>query len=358
MILRHLRLVDFRNYTTIDVAPAPGLTVVVGSNGQGKTNLIEAVAYLSMLESFRGVPAEALVRDGQDRAQIRGEVEVDQRAVTVDATIARVGSSAVTVNGQRLRRARDLLGVVRCTVFTPDDLELVKGAPALRRQFLDQLLVALQPKMEQLRSDVDRVLRQRGNLLKQSGGRLTTDIQLTLDVWDTKLDQLGTALASARQRLVADLEPIVASAYTDVAGPGAAIGLRYSPSWFDEGLAAALVRTRTEDLRRGVTTVGPHRDDLEVSLHGASARTHASQGEQRSLALSLRLGGHALVTDRVGSPPILLLDDVFSELDPGRTAALVAHLPAGQSLLTTAERIPDGAKPELILEVRDGRLVS
>ena len=358
MILSHLRLIDFRNYTTVDVAPAQGLTVVVGTNGQGKTNLIEAVAYLSMLESFRGVPADALIRDGQERAQIRGEVSVDQRAVTVDATIARVGPSPVTVNGQRLRRARDLLGVVRCTVFTPDDLDLVKGAPLLRRQFLDQLLVALQPKMEALRADVDRVLRQRGNLLKQSGGRLTTDIQLTLEVWDAKLEQLGTQLAMARAQLVTDLEPIVTAAYRDVAGADATIGLRYAPAWLEEGLGAALTRTRAEDLRRGVTTVGPHRDELEVRLHGAAARTHGSQGEQRSLALSLRLGGHALVTERVGSPPILLLDDVFSELDPGRTAALVAHLPAGQSLLTTAERIPDGAQPELVLEVRDGRLVS
>jgi DNA replication and repair protein RecF len=354
--LRSLRLVDYRNYRELDVMPAPGLTVVIGANGQGKTNLIEAVAYLSTLESFRGVPADALVRDGAERALIRGDMMVEQRPVEIDATIARVGMSPVTVNGQRLRRTRDLLGVVRATVFTPDDLELLKGAPALRRGYLDQLLVSLQPKMSALRTDVERVLRQRGNLLKQSGGRLTGDIEQTLDVWDAKLHELGTQLAVARQQLVIELGPIVAGAYADLAGAPTPVALSYSPRWLDDGLMTALTRTRAEDLRRGVTTVGPHRDDLEVRLSGALARTHASQGEQRSLALSLRLGGHSLVTDKVGTPPILLLDDVFSELDPGRTAALVAHLPLGQSFLTTAETIPDGARPDLVLEVRAGAL--
>jgi DNA replication and repair protein RecF len=362
MRVTRLWLTDFRNYTSAEVAPAPdGLTVVMGGNGQGKSNLLEAVGWLATLSSFRGAPREAVVRRGSDQAVVRAEGDRDGRSMLVEAEV-NVGGAAgrrdrVLVNRQPLKRARDLLGALRVTVFAPDDLVLVKGGPAERRGYLDDLLVALHPRNDALRSDVERVLRQRGALLKQAGGRLTADVASTLDVWDAKLAAVGAELASAREALVAGLEPEVAKAYGQVAAGGADVAVGYERSW-SGSLAEALVVARGDDVRRGVSTVGPHRDELVLGLSGMPARTHASQGEQRSLALALRLAGHALVTESGGTPPVLLLDDVFSELDPERTEALVAHLPSGQALLTTAGPLPAGVRAAATVRVVDGVLSS
>ena len=260
------------------------------------------------------------------------------------------------VNRQRLARARDLLGVLRVSVFSPDDLVLLKGGPAERRRFLDDTLVALDPRVDALRSDLDRVLRQRGALLKQAGGRLTAEVGFTLDVWDAKLASLGEKLAGERERLIAMLGPVVAQAYAELASSDAPVSLAYVAPWRHTGLADALAAARTDDVRRAVSTVGPHRDELEVVLDGLPGRTHASQGEQRCLALTLRLAAHRVVGERVGSPPVLLLDDVFSELDLARSAALVRSLPGGQALLTTAGALPAGIEPERVLRVVDGML--
>lgn len=358
MRVRQLWLADFRNYATTDLALADGLTVVIGQNGQGKTNLVEAIAYLATLESFRGAPTEALVRAGAERAIVRAEVtHSDGRNLLVEAELPRAGRGRVQVNRNRLARARDLLGVLRASVFSPDDLILLKGGPAERRRFLDDTLVALDPRIDALRSDLDRVLRQRGALLKQAGGRLTDEIGFTLDVWDAKLASLGEKLATAREQLIATLEPVVAEAYQELASSTEPVSLAYVAPWRDRGLADALAAARTDDVRRQVSTVGPHRDELEVVLAGLPARTQASQGEQRCLALTLRLAAHRVVGERVGSPPVLLLDDVFSELDPHRSAALVRSLPVGQALLTTAGELPPGIAPERILRVVDGTLV-
>jgi DNA replication and repair protein RecF len=234
---------------------------------------------------------------------------------------------------------------------------LVKGAPSERRRLLDDTAVALSARHDARRSDLDRILRQRTSLLKQAGGRLTSDVALTLDVWDTKLAEVGEELVAARVELVDALAGEVAVAYEQLAGDAVPVGLTYSAPWRSVGLAAALAAARNDDVRRAVCTVGPHRDDLEISLRSMPARTHASQGEQRCLALALRLAAHRLVGERVGSPPVLLLDDVFSELDPSRTAALVAHLPRGQALLTTAGELPPGIAPERVVTVVGGRFV-
>jgi DNA replication and repair protein RecF len=296
-----------------------------------------------------------LVRSGAGAAVLRADVvQPDGRHVLVEAEVPRTGRARVQVGKQRLARARDLLGTLRTTVFAPDDLAIVKAGPAERRRFLDATLVALAPRLDTVRGEVERVLRQRNALLKQAGGRLTPDIELTLDVWDAKLAAAGTAFGDARAALVADLEPLVTKAYGQLAGGPAVVGLRYEPDWRRTGLAEALAAARTDDLRRQVTTVGPHRDDLEVELHELSARLHASQGEQRSLALALRLAAHDLVGARVGSPPVLLLDDVFSELDPDRSAALLEHLPPGQVIITTAGSLPERAHPARTLHVVDG----
>jgi DNA replication and repair protein RecF len=357
MQLQRIWLTDFRSYAEASLELPPGLTAVLGPNGQGKSNLLEAVGYLATLRSFRGAPTEALVRVGSERGVVRGETWTEDRAHLIEAEIARTGRSRVLVDKQRLGRTRDLLGSLRVTVFSPDDLELVKGGPALRRAFLDELLVALRPKHDLVRSDWERALRQRNALLKQIHGRPDEAALVTLEVWDAQLSEAGDRLAALRARLVEILEPLVVRAYQDVADKPQDIALRYEAPWRQEGLAAALTGARRDELRRGLTLVGPHRDDLVVDLQGLPARTHASQGEQRSIALALRLASHRALLDEHGSPPVLLLDDVFSELDPQRSAALLGALPAGQTLLSSAAGLPPGVDAALVVDVEDGRLV-
>ncbi len=351
MHLARLWLTDFRSYASADIAFAPGLTALLGANGEGKTNVMEAIGYLATLSSFRGAPNEAMVRAGASSAIIRAEGEREGRALLIEAELAPSGRGRVQVNRQKLARARDLLGALRVSVFAPDDLDLVKGGPAERRRYLDDALVARRPALDPLRSDLDRILRQRNALLKQAGGRLSAEVEATLAVWDAKLVETGEALADARADLVTELAPALDIAYTQVAGRPVPVTVAYDAPWRDGGLAAALADARRDELRRGVSLVGPHRDDLVVHLDGLPSRTHASQGEQRSLALAMRLSAHRVVTDATGSPPILLLDDVFSELDPDRSAALLEHLPTGQTVLSSAAGLPPGAEPELVLRV-------
>jgi DNA replication and repair protein RecF len=285
--VRTLWLTDFRNFTSIEVNLSPGLTALVGANGEGKTNLLEALAWLATLSSFRGAPIEALVRRGAPFAVVRALAERDGRELLLEAQMQPTGRNRVLVNRQPLRRARDLLGSLRVTVFTTDDLDVVKDGPGERRRFLDDALVALHPRNDALRAEVDKILRQRNALLRQAGGRLDESAEFTLDVWDAKLAQAGEALATARVELVERLAPVLASTYDALARRPAMVTLAYDAPWKNRGLAAALAAARHDDLRRGVSTVGPHRDELALALSGAPARTHASQGEQRTLTLSL-----------------------------------------------------------------------
>lgn len=356
MHLQRLWLTDFRSHASADLTFAPGLTALLGANGQGKTNIMEAVGYLATLSSFRGAPTEALIRQGAASAVVRAEGERDGRSLLIEAELTATGRGRVQVNRQRLARTRDLLGALRVSVFSPDDLELVKGGPAGRRGFLDETLVARRPALDVLRSDLDRILRQRNALLKQSGGRLSPEVEATLMVWDAKLVEAGEALADARSALIEDLSPVLARAYDDVAGRSAHVVARYEAAWRADGLAAALEAARRDELRRGTSLVGPHRDEMVLTIDGLPSRTHASQGEQRSLALALRLAAHRVVTESTGTPPILLLDDVFSELDPDRSWALLAHLPAGQTLLSSATGLPPGATPERTYRIEDGTI--
>ena len=359
MIVSHLELTDFRNYESATFELTSGTTAVIGDNGQGKTNLAEALAFLATLNSFRSVPGDALVRVGASTAIIRATVldEADERESLIEIELAAAGRNRVQVNRQRLQRVRDLLGTVRVTVFSPDDLILVKGSPGERRRFLDDTLVALAVKYDTVRLEVDRIVRQRNTLLKQSGGRLTDEIEVTLDVWDAKFADIADQFGYARSTLVARLAPMVQEAYEQLAGIPTPIDMFYEPSWRSTGLAAALLDARAIDIRRGVSTVGPHRDELTLSIGGLPSRTHASQGEQRTLALALRLAGHRLVTERSGSAPVLVLDDVLSELDDHRATALLDHLPAGQVIITTASELPPAAHADRILRVHAGRVV-
>jgi DNA replication and repair protein RecF len=347
MSLRQLELADFRAFGAARFAPEPeGTTAITGANGTGKTSVLEALAYLGTRRSFRGAPPEAMVRTGAESAIVRASFDTTETTVLVEAEIRPAGRSRTRVNRKDVSGRAALAGAAPCTIFSPDDLALISGGPRGRRDLLDDTLALLDAEGARAADETERVLRQRAALLRQSGGRATADVATTLEVWDQRLADAGKVLVAARERLVAELEPLVAGAYGRLAGtptlPGdAAVAAHYERSW-EGDLFDALGAARPDDLRRGLNTVGPHRDDLAVMLDGRAARTHASQGEQRCLALALRLGIHELVRTRTELDPTLLLDDVFSELDPARSRALVAELPAGQSILTTASPLPEG----------------
>ncbi|MGK2928388.1 MAG: DNA replication/repair protein RecF [Acidimicrobiales bacterium] len=351
--LRRLWLNDFRSYRTADVSFPAGTTAIVGRNGHGKTNLLEAIAHLSGT-SLRGATTETMVRAGAERAVIRAEASRGSRELLVEAELAARGRGRMQLNRQVVRRRRDLLDAVTVTVFSPDDLILVKGGPGERRTWLDEAVLGLDPRAEAVTADVDKILKQRNALLKGARGRLDESAALTLDVWDDRLARAGEELARRRRDALTTLTPQITTAYRDLAGRELPVDARYEAQWAGDGLAAALVAARDQDLRRGITTVGPHRDEIAFSLDSLPARTHASQGEQRSLALALRLAVHRAITAARGLSPLLLLDDVLSELDEGRSEALVAHLPPGQTLLTTAGPLPAHTTPDLVLRVSDG----
>lgn len=355
LVLERLWLTDFRSHQLVDLEFARGVTALIGPNGSGKTNIVEAIAWLTTMRSFRGAPTDALVRRGAEKAIARAQLRSDQRELLLEAELPRTGRARIQMNRQRVQRTRDLLGVMSVTVFAPDDLEMIKGSPGERRTYLDQVVVGLHPRNEAIRAQVDKVLKQRNALLKGVHGRLSNDAGFTLDVWDTKLAESGDQLGALRADAVSQLSPLVTTALKAVAGGSNEVQLRYLAPWHETGLQDALSAARGDDVRRGVTTVGPHRDEIEVLLNDMPARTHASQGEQRALALALRLAGHELVRTTTGVAPLLVLDDVFSELDDERSAALVAALPGGQTLLTSAIDLPPGAVADATIRLESFR---
>lgn len=362
MYLAGLWLTDFRCYEEASLRLPPGVTVICGANAQGKTSLLEAVGWAATGKSFRGVPDSALVRTGCDAAILRAEVVDDERVQLLEAEIRVSGRNRVQLNRNAVQRSRDLLGLMRVTVFAPDDLQLVKGGPSGRRDYLDDLLVALSPRYEAARSDYERVLKQRNALLR--GGLRGEDAVGTLDVFDLQLAAAGAELARGRVKLLERLVPAVADAYAELAGARTPITTSYEAEWapdldadLQEALLHAFTSQRKAEIDRGITLAGPHRDEWRLLVGGMESRTHASQGEQRTLALALRLGGHRLCGELTGSSPVLLLDDVFSELDDQRAVALVAHLDAGQTLVTTAGTVPRGISADRMLRVDAGHVV-
>jgi DNA replication and repair protein RecF len=340
-----LSLAGFRSYGDLSFRPDPEVNLLVGRNGAGKSNLMEAIGYLAALKSFRGAPDEALVGYDLDSAVVRGEVFSDDVGSLIEVEIRRRGGRRALVNKQRLARAADLLGHVRAVTFLPEDLDIVKRGPDHRRQFLDDVAVQLAPTAHLDQSEFDRALRQRNAFLKQR-----VDDDVTLSVWDERLGQAGGKVMARRARAAAELAQPLRDAYEAIARTPAAVEIRYQSTWggeldptvpaatFAERFIEGLGNARRSDRERGVTTVGPHRDEPMLVLDDHDLRHHGSQGEQRTTALSLRLATHHAVTERVGAAPLLLLDDVFSELDPGRAEALAASLPATQTMITTADR--------------------
>jgi len=362
----HLWLSDFRLFRDVDIELGPGLTVLRGANGQGKTSLLEAIGWVARLRSFRSVADALLVRSGCDTAVLRAEVATGEREQLFEAEIRAAGRNRVLCNRQPVSRARDVYGLLRVTVFAPDDLALVKDGPAGRRSYLDELLAMLAVRYDAAQTDYERVLRQRNALLR-SGVR-DTESRATLDVFDTQLVRAGAEVVRGRLRLLNRLERAVAQAYAALSGDNRAVRGRYECDWAPEALCerdtgavdgylrAALETRRKHEIDRGITLVGPHRDEWKLTIGELDARYQASQGEQRTLALSLRLAGHRVVADVAGTAPVLLLDDVFSELDPQRASALIRNLPAGQTLVTTAGSLPGDVVAQRTLHVRDGRI--
>ncbi|MET0478410.1 MAG: DNA replication/repair protein RecF [Actinomycetota bacterium] len=357
MRLERLEVVDFRNHDRASMELPAGVSALVGPNGVGKTNLLEAAGYLATLGSHRVGQDAALIRAGSSSAVIRAAVQRAGRRLLVDLELRPGSGVRGRVNGAPVPRARDLLGVVRATVFAPEDLGLVRGDPEERRRFLDTLATQRLPRYHGSRQDYDRVLRQRNTLLRSAGGRLPASALATLEVWDEKLASAGAEIWSERLRLVAALTPRVELAYQRLAGRDDEVDVAYvssvagtagldpDPVKLAKALRERLVADRAREVERGVTLSGPHRDDLALALRGLPARTHASHGEAWSLALALRLGSHWLLAEE-GEEPVLLMDDVFAELDRQRRDRVAeAALAAEQTIVTAA--VPEELPPEL-----------
>jgi DNA replication and repair protein RecF len=352
-----LWLVDFRCFAEALVQPdQEGLTVLRGPNGAGKTSVLEAIAWLATGRSMRGAPREVLVRMNAERSIVRAQLQGGGREQWLEAEIPRSGQARTYVNRNLVRRRSELVDALQVTVFSPDDLHLVQGGPVGRRDYLDDVLADRSARLESVRTDVDRILRHRAALLRQAGARLDAQESASLDVWDHRLAEAGTELAEGREALSEELAPLASAAYEELAHSGERVELRYRRSWVGD-LRRSLESRRLEDVRRQVTSVGPHRDDLDIYIGPRPVRTLASQGEQRGVALALRLASHELRGRSAAGPPVLLLDDVFSELDTRRSEALVELLPSGQVLLTTAVDPPPQVNPRRVVEVGGGSLL-
>jgi DNA replication and repair protein RecF len=361
MYVSNLSLHDFRSYPELVLALDPGVTAFVGHNGQGKTNIVEAVAYLGTFSSHRVASDAALVRHGTGGAVVRAKAVRGGRETLVELEIVAGKANRARLNRAPVSRTRDVLGIVRSVVFAPEDLELVKGDPQVRRRFLDDLLVLLTPRLAGVRGEYDKILRQRGALLKTAGAarrRGSTPDLSTLDVWDRHLAAAGAEIVAARIDLLHRLRPRVAQAYEEVsAGQGAAqLGYRSALLALDaegeataeeegaltdvpeleERLVAAMARVRGKEIERGVSLVGPHRDDLVLTLGGLPAKGYASHGESWSYALALRLASFEVLSDDDDGGPVLILDDVFAELDVRRRERLATMVGGAEQVLITA----------------------
>ena len=357
MIIKRLWLTNFRNHHETDVELNDNTTLVVGLNGHGKTNLIEGLYLLSGARSFRGAKVDALVRSGHTSAYIRAEVENQSRTSLIELELTTQGRSKAQVNKQKVKRFRDLGDTVRAVVFSPDDLELIKGPPAIRRSLLDDTIAITNPEFRAVRTDLDHILRQRNNLLKQAKGRLSNDLETSLTIWNEQLVNAAELIGDTREEFIHQFGPSVADFYQQVAGRNDPVTLNIEAEWRHTGLAEALVRSQDDEVRRGMTLVGPHRDDLLMLLNSLPSRSHASQGEQRSLALALRLATYLYIEKVSGDQPLVLLDDVFSELDETRARRLVECLPNSQIVLTSATgTVPEGVNPSQTLSLEEGQV--
>ena len=373
MFVERLELVDFRSYVRADVPMAAGATTFIGSNGQGKTNLVEAVEYLSTLSSHRVSNDTPLVRLGADQAVVRGRVRAgtdDARSLLLEVEINARRANRARINRAPLTRPRDILGVLRTVVFSPNDLAVVRGDPSDRRAFLDGLVVTRWPRMAAVKSDYERVLKQRNALLKFLSGKgrsAGAEIGATMDIWDNELATIGAELLSARLDTLSAVMPLTSAAYREIAPVNDLTTASYKSTIDLEGLWSpqqeresstpidrkelanrfldTLAKRRADELIRGVTLVGPQRDDIILHIGEMPAKGYASHGESWSLALALRLGSFQLLRDD-GIEPVLVLDDVFAELDATRRDRLASSVVQADQVLVTAAVASD--VPEIL----------
>lgn len=367
MYLEQLSLTDFRSYTQVELSLEPGVTVLVGSNGIGKTNLMEAIGYLATLSSHRVSSDAPLLRFGTERAMIRAKLVRGEQSTVLELEINSTRANRARINRSNPVRARDILGICQTVLFAPEDLALVKGDPSSRRRFLDELLVSLIPRHAATRSDYDRVLKQRNALLKSArAGKFSTGHEATLDVWDQHMARAGAELLHARLELVERLRPHLRNSYAQLTDGSKEAGAIYrstlqgaveddgavpdaggpiedlrllSVDELTERYIQAFASSRRKELDRGISLVGPHRDELELVLGEAPAKGYASHGETWSMCLSLRLASYYVMLDDArtgGSAPILILDDVFAELDVQRRRKLAAIVSGAEQVLVTA----------------------
>jgi DNA replication and repair protein RecF len=384
VIVTHLNLADYRNYQSADVELVPGPNLFVGSNGQGKTNLVEAIAYLSTLGSHRVSSDAALIRNHADAAIIRARLEHGERSLLLEVQLNRSGANRAQVNRGAVK-PRELPRYIATVLFAPEDLSLVRGEPSGRRRFLDQLLVQLTPRLSSVFADYERVVRQRNTLLKSArGARLPEAGLTTLEIWNERLIDLGSEIIEARGALVSRLRPHVENAYIAIAGESqraelanelsilgaqpeedpavqdAAVRTEITAAEAVVAFTNALAQRRRAELDRGLTLVGPHRDDLLLTLNGLPARTHASHGESWSFALSLKLASAALLrAESSAGDPVLILDDVFAELDQDRRSRLAAAVRDYEQVLITAAvfgDVPDEFATHVI-RIQAGRIL-
>lgn len=372
MYVRHLSVSNFRSYESAELPLSPGITTLVGLNGQGKTNLVEAIGYLATLSSHRVANDQPLVRFGASQAVIRGVVVRDGRETLVELELNPGRANRARLGRSPMQRPREVLGTLRTVLFAPEDLALVKGDPSERRRFLDELLVARQPRWAGVRSDYDKVLRQRNALLKsaapvlrrgarhrprpaeETGDDARASALHTLDIWNDHLATVGSQLLYARLRLLRDLGPYLSKAYDEVSAGQSDARVSYKSSLREEVAAsiaagevpeaeelraqtlAALEEARPREVERGVSLVGPHRDDVVLTLGELPAKGYASHGESWSFALGLKLAAYQLLRHDLGEDPVLILDDVFAELDSGRRERLAAMIADCEQVLITA----------------------
>ena len=372
MYVRHLSVSNFRSYESAELPLSPGITTLVGLNGQGKTNLVEAIGYLATLSSHRVANDQPLVRFGASQAVIRGLVVRDGRETLVELELNPGRANRARLGRSPMQRPREVLGTLRTVLFAPEDLALVKGDPSERRRFLDELLVARQPRWAGVRSDYDKVLRQRNALLKsaapvlrrgaryrprpaeEAGDDARASALHTLDIWNDHLATVGSQLLYARLRLMRDLGPYLSKAYDEVSAGQSDARVSYKSSLREEVAAsiaagevpeaeelraqvlAALEEARPREVERGVSLVGPHRDDVVLTLGELPAKGYASHGESWSFALGLKLAAYQLLRHDLGEDPVLILDDVFAELDSGRRERLAAMIADCEQVLITA----------------------
>lgn len=366
--MQTLELSDFRNYRQARVEFSRGLNLIVGENAQGKTNLLEAVYFLCALGSHRVSQLNPLIREGADRAIVRAQGSARARRIEVDAEIRRGEGLRARINRVGVSGIQALDGGLASVLFSPEDLSLAKGGPEERRRFLDQTAAQIRPRAAATRQDFERVLRQRNGALKaaQSGNPRARD---SLEIWDEKLIETGSRVIVERLEVLGRIVPGVDAHYRELASSREAPVLAYRPSWIDvepprevekiaDVLRSALRSAKGKDIERGVTHAGPHRDDVEITLAGADVRTFASQGEQRSVALAMRLAGRDLVADVKEEDPILLLDDVFSELDDRRREKLASLISrSGQTIATATGLAGLPITPSRVLRVESGEVL-